>query len=178
MKINIALLFIPVLFFGLKSSGQIIEEKTKIKQDSVLRFPDCNLNEDESEKIFTKSEVVADFPGGFRKWFDFAQTNFDFDPVLERMIDTVQEYKDSLVIKFIVTRRGEICNIKIIKGDPILVAPTIKLLRSSPNWRPASAGGRHINSYRTLKLELVIDKRLQSRTVRHTFTSYFRDNDW
>ena len=67
-------------------------------------------------------------------------------------------------------------NIKVVKGNSILTEPTLKLLKSSPNWRPGLNGGRQFNSYRTLRLDILIDKKENVKTIKYYTTSYFRDN--
>ncbi len=156
--------------------GQIIDEETNIDFDTTLLAPECKLDKEELGKTFTKLELYAEFPGGFRKWFDFANANFDFNYLSQHLGDTVHHFQDSIVVKFIVARNGKICNIKVQTGNPILTEPTLKLLRLSPNWRPGLNGGRQLNSYRTLRLDILVDKKENVKTIKHYTTSYFRNN--
>jgi len=170
-----------ILGFGLtlfltRAVGQIIDEKNYNGFDTSLLASECKLDKEQLGKIFTKLEVLAEFPGGFQKWFDFAKANFDFDYLLQHLGDTVHYFQDSIIVTFIVARNGTICNIKVQTGNPILTEPTIKLLKLSPNWRPGLNGGRQLNSYRTLRLDVLIDKKDNIRTIKHYTTSYFRDN--
>lgn len=102
---------------------------------------------------------MQSFREGSKKWFDFAKANFDFAYVKHQLSDTVQHFEDSITVKFIVARNGTICNITIQTGNPILTEPTLKLLKLSPNWLPGLNGGRQLNSYRTLRLDILIDKK-------------------
>ncbi len=134
--------------------GQIIDEKTNNDFDTTLLAPECKLDKKQLGKIFTKLEVYAEFPGGLKKWFDFAKNNFDFDYISQHLGDTGQHFQDSIVVKFIVARNGTVCNIKVQTGNQVLTEPTLKLLKLSPNWRPGLNGGRQLNSYRTLRLDV------------------------
>ncbi len=110
-------------------TGQISFEQTRDNYDaedcySTLSSPECNSSRDASGKIFTKLEALAEFPGGFKKWYEFAGHQFDFKQVLQSMGDSVKELQDSIVIKFVVTRNGTICNIKLQNGNPIFLKST------------------------------------------------------
>lgn len=157
--------------------GQIIDDKISNDFDTALLAPECKLDREQIGKIFTKLEMPAEFPGGSQKWFDYAKKNFDFGYILQHLNDSVQTFQDSIIVKFIVARNGSICNIKVQGGNPILTVPTLKLLKLSPNWRPGLNGGRQLNSYRTLQLDILIDKKENINTVKHYMTSYFRKND-
>jgi hypothetical protein len=156
--------------------GQIVEDKINNDFDTTLLAQECKLDKEQLGKIFTKLEVYAEFPGGFQKWFDFAKSNFDFGYLLQHLGDTVQHFQDSIIVKFIVARNGTICNIKVHTGNPILTEPTLKLLKLSPNWKPGLNGGRQLNSYRTLRLDVLIEKKENIKTIKHYTNSYFRDN--
>ncbi|RYE43515.1 MAG: hypothetical protein EOP48_22890, partial [Sphingobacteriales bacterium] len=145
--------------------GQIIDEKNNDDFDATLLAAECKLTKEQLGKIFTKIEVYAEFPGGFQKWFDFAKANFNFDYLSQHLGDTIQHFQDSIIVKFIVARNGTICNIKVQAGNLGLTEPTLKLLKLSPNWRPGLNGGRQLNSYRTLRLDILIDKKENVKTI-------------
>jgi hypothetical protein len=174
-KVSIIFGFCLTLFLT-PAVGQIIDETNNTDFDTTLLAPQCKLDKEQLGKIFTKLEVYAEFPGGFKKWFDFAKDNFDFDYISQHLGDTVQHFQDSIIVKFIVARNGTICNIKVQTGNLVLTEPALKLLKLSPNWRPGLNGGRQLNSYRTLRLDILIDKKENIKTIKHYTTSYFRDN--
>ena len=174
-KVFIILGFCLTLFLT-PAVGQIIDEKNNNDFDTTLLAAECKLDKEQLGKVFAKLEVYAEFPGGFKKWFDFAKANFDFDYLSQHLGNTVQHFQDSIIVKFIVARNGTICNIKVQTGNPVLTEPTLKLLKLSPNWRPGLNGGRQLNSYRTLRLDVLIDKKENVKTIKHYTASYFRDN--
>ncbi len=176
LKTTLSLLYFCLTMYANTAAGQIIENKNINDFDSLLLSKECNLDKEELGKIFTKLEIYAEFPGGIQKWFDFAKANFDFMYVVEQLGDTVQYFEDSIIVKFIVARNGTICNINFKKGNPILTDPTIKLLKYSPNWRPGVHGGRLLNSYRTLKLNILIDKKENKKTIKVITSAYFMNN--
>lgn len=168
-------LYFALLQIACKGFGQIID-KNPNDFDTLLLSNECNLDKKQSGKIFTKLEIYAEFAGGFQKWFAFANRNFDFDYVANNLSDAVTIFQDSIIVKFIVARNGTVCNIKFQKGNPLLTGPIQKLLESSPNWKPGTIGGRQLNSYRTLRIDVFIDKSRHEKSIKHFMNSYFRDN--
>lgn len=138
----------------------------------------CKINKEQTENIFKRLEVLADFRGGFMKWFEYATNNFNYSSVLEKLNDSVQLFQDSIVVKFIVTKTGKLCYLQTQKGNLVLSAPVKALLSGCPYWNPGSNGGRNLNSYRTLRIDVYIDKRKGIKKIQHYSNSYFRENEW
>jgi hypothetical protein len=157
--------------------GQIIEKTSKSVYDSILLSPECSLNNKHGGKIFTKIEILSDFPGGFEKWFNFANKNFDFKHIISNLADSIHQFQDSVIVKFVVTRNGQICHAIIQKGNSVLTDPVIKLLKSSPNWKPGLSGNRELHSYRTLRIDVFIDLKAQIQEIKRQYYSYQRNND-
>jgi hypothetical protein len=175
-KLLSILFFLYVLSVNL-TIAQVIEERHPDDFDTLLLSPECRLDRDQLGKIFTKLEIYAEFPGGYQKWYDFVKTNFDFESVARLLGDTVTLFQDSIIVKFIVTRYGGVCNIQYIAGNPILTIPMTKLLRISPNWKPGLNGGRQLHSYRTLQIDFIIDRKLKKCGVKYYSNAYLRDYD-
>jgi hypothetical protein len=135
----------------------------------VSAAQDCNISDD---KIFTKTDILAEFKGGSKKWFDFAQKQFDFNSVVQNLQDS-QQFHDSIIVKFVVTKSGQVCKVTILRGNSLLSIPVINLLKSSPNWIPASSEGRMLNAYRALKIEISIDTQRKEFKIVRNFNSYY-----
>lgn len=166
-KILLILAFILAVFQK-QVFGQIVPKEEHI--DSNVLSQDCKLSEEQAGKIFTKLEVLADFRGGYENWLKYANNNFDFDYVTNK--DTSGSFQDSIVLRFVVTRVGAICAIQVVKGNHLLEEPAIKLLKHSPDWRPGSNGGRLLNSYRTIRINIYIDKERHIRQIRPSANWY------
>ena len=172
LKKTITILCI-VLSQAIYATAQIVEGVNDF--DSLFLSKECNLNKEQLGKIFTKVEISAAFPGGFNKWFDFANSNFDFENVIHQLGDTVNNFEDSIIVRFIVERNGTLCGFKFQAGNPILVQPTLRLLRLSPPWIPGIYGGRLLNSYRILRIDVIINRKQSIKTIKHYTNSYFRE---
>lgn len=153
------------------AKGQVIIEKSEASKDKKTITPECDLKY-EGEYIFTIVEIEATHNVHTQSWYQYAQKYFDFHSVVQNLSDTVKVFHDSLVVKFIVTKNGKICNIETLNGNEILVPAVTKLLKSSQPWAPAQNGGRQLNSYRTLKIEVLIDKNKNEFKIGRNYKSY------
>jgi len=127
-------------------------------RDSSFLFSNC-LSEDDSKSIFKKMEVDAYFPGGYKGWYNFLKKNLDLDSIKANINSNINNFRDTIIFKFIVSKEGNICGLSFLNSKPsILINSVIKLLLKSPNWIPATNGSRALNSYRTLKIEVCYSK--------------------
>ncbi len=168
----VAFLLLATFLLGDTSFGQKIIETPKTSKKKKHLDTECNLSDYERQYIFTKVENLATFRGFSPEWFKYAQNNFDFTLVSQKLVDTTQIFHDSIFLKFIVTKAGLICKIEVLKGNQILAAPAIKLIKQSSPWIPAVSGGRNLNAYRTLKIEVVVDKQKNEFKIVRDFNSY------
>lgn len=126
----------------------------------------CDPKTDIEDRVFTKVEVPASFPGGIKKWLAFAEQNLSAGVVLEGIPDSVIVYKDSATVKFIVTREGRICRLVFLEGVPPGLRNAVShLLKTSPKWIPASFSGRNVDAYYNLKVVVVADRLKMSCTM-------------
>lgn len=152
-------------------AGQKIQPVDPDKYDSLLLAPECKLPGYESGAIFSYTDFPADFPGYMSKWFDYANRSFDFSYIIQHNADSLKEFRDSIIVKFVVTKEGVICHITPGKGNMLLAKPVIKLLQSSPPWSPAVvSSGRNVNAWRTLQIDVLINK--DKRMILHRASSY------
>ncbi len=154
------------------ASGQSVIDTPKKSKTNKSLDTECHLTDFERQNIFTKVEVLATFKGFSPEWFKYAQNNFDFNSVSRKLSDTAQTFHDSIFLRFIVTKVGLLCKIVVLKGNNILSDPAIKLIKQSSPWTPAVSGGRNLNVYRTLKIEVYIDKQKNEFKIIRDFNSY------
>jgi protein TonB len=110
---------------------------------------------EEEDKVFTKVEIEAEFPGGSAGWTRFVTRE------IERNIDELQEDGKSgtVVILFIVDKDGKPSEVRALgcgeAGVANCLGPNSKLaevavaaIRKGPNWKPAVQNGRNVKAYR------------------------------
>jgi hypothetical protein len=171
------ILITSIFCFSISSFGQKKVQKSIQPAKKATKLNNCNLSKEDLKKIFTRMDVLANFNGGPQKWFDFVQNNFDFSYVVTQLSDSTKYFQDSAVIKFIVTRKGQLCDIKFLRGNLLLGDQIIKVLNLSPNWVPASSEGRNLNAYRTLKTEIIIDKQKRQFKISRNTNDFYQEND-
>ncbi len=126
---------------GTKDIG-IVAPPVEDKGTQVVAAP-VEKKEDE-DKVFTKVEIEASFPGGASAWTKY----------VTRAIESNQdEFTESdfgtCVVKFIVDKTGKVSAVEAttMKGSKLAEVAT-NAIRKGPNWTPAQQNGRYVNAYR------------------------------
>jgi protein TonB len=105
---------------------------------------------EEEDRIFTKVEIDASFPGGPTAWTKYVQKAIEAD---------VDEFTESdygtCLVKFIVDKTGKVSNVEAttMKGSKLAEVAT-NIIRKGPNWIPAEQNGRKVNAYRLQPITL------------------------
>ena len=114
----------------------------KVKNDPE---PTSNQNSDTiPDKVFTKVENEAAFPGGQDAWVKYMSR------AIQASIDSFTE-KDygTCLLKFIVNTDGSITNVEATTmKDTRLAETAMNALRTGPKWIPATQNGLTVASYR------------------------------
>jgi periplasmic protein TonB len=126
---------------GTKDLG-IVAPPVEDKGTQVVAAP-VEKKEDE-DKIFTKVEIEASFPGGPAAWTKYVTRAIQQD---------IDEFTESdygtCVVKFIVDKTGKVSQVEAttMKGSK-LAEIAVNAIRRGPNWTPAQQNGRYVNAYR------------------------------
>ena len=89
-------------------------------------------------------DIDAQFPGGNIERFKFLSDELIFPP------DEVNGEGGKCLLNFVVTKEGEIKNIKIIKGIEHCKScdqEAIRVIKSMPKWEPATTKNKPVDSY-------------------------------
>jgi len=85
----------------------------------------------------------ASYPGGKVAEVEFFIKNFDYSK---------GKLKGSVTIAFIVTKEGEICDIRITsKSKEYLANEVVRILKIMPQWNPAFNESEIVDSYMLIK---------------------------
>ena len=110
----------------------------------------------EENKIFTKVEIEAEFPGGMNAWRDYLQKNLD-GSVPVRNHAPVGNY--TVVMQFIVKLDGTISDIRPLTHHGYGMEDEVKrIINKGPKWKPAIQNGREIVAYRNQPVTFVVGK--------------------
>ncbi|MEO8415305.1 MAG: energy transducer TonB [Ginsengibacter sp.] len=126
---------------GTKDLG-IVAPPSEDKGTQVVAAP-VEKKEDE-DKVFTKVEIEAAFPGGPGAWQKYVTR------AISSNIDEMTETDfGTCVVKFIVDKSGKVSQVEAttMKGSK-LAEVAVNAIRKGPNWTPAQQNGRYVNAYR------------------------------
>jgi len=124
--------------YGEKGKDGAIEIITK-KNMSVSSAKDTM-----PDKVFTKVEVEASFPGGLQAWTKY---------ISEAIMDSIGRFTNrdygTCVIRFIVNVDGKVSDViaTTMKGTE-LANVSINAIKHGPKWIPASQNGKPVAAYR------------------------------
>ncbi len=126
---------------GTKDIG-IVAPPTEDKGTQVVAAP-VEKKEDE-DKVFTKVEIEASFPGGASAW-----TKYVTRTIMSNQDEFTESDFGTCVVKFIVDKTGKVSQVEAtsMKGSKLAEVAT-NAIRKGPNWTPAQQNGRYVNAYR------------------------------
>lgn len=120
-----------------------VQTETKIEKEKEIE----EVNEDAAEnKIFSRVEVEATFPGGDAAWRNFLQKNLrDTVPKSNGASEGVY----TAIVKFIVNTDGSLSDFSC-ENDPGfgMCEEVMRVISKSKKWTPAMQNGRNVNAYR------------------------------
>ena len=105
------------------------------------------INKDSgTNKIYTKVEVEASYPGGEEAWKKFISRTIDLDAPIRYGAEAGAYL---VTVKFIVNIDGKLIDIAC-ENDPGYgtCQEAIRVLKSSKKWLPASINGKKVRAYR------------------------------
>ena len=104
-----------------------------------------NINIDDDNKIFDRSEKSAYYPGGEEEWNKFVKKN----------MDKGFKGKHEVEVRFEVDKNGDLGNFLLLNKAPNQKYEEIlRLLKSSGKWFPSVQNGYCVKSYVRLSFEL------------------------
>lgn len=143
--------------YGDKGKNGVVEVVTKNKNQRIFsKSPQSiNIQDTTDDKIFTKVENEASFPGGKDSWKNYLMTNID------AAIPVKEGWKPGnyqVIVEFIVDKNGNIKNVKTINYEGTKTAThCIDLIKKGPKWQPALQNGHKVTSYRRQPISFVIE---------------------
>ena len=94
-----------------------------------------------------------EFPGGEQQWIKFIQRNFNVNTISDGLADNINEFKDTLLLKFVVTKDSLVTTPETNNArSPHFKQAVLDVLKKSPKWIPATKDGIAINAARFYRL--------------------------
>ncbi len=126
---------------GVKDIGVVAPPSVETGTQVVAAPVEKKVDED---KIFTKVEKEAQFPGGPAAWQKYVTQ------AIQRELDefTESDY-GTCIVKFVVDKTGAVSDVQAttMKGTK-LAEVAVNAIRKGPRWVPAQQNGRYVNAYR------------------------------
>ena len=124
-------------------------------KDLVVFDPPKGKEIDEDTKPFIKVEESATFEGGdlntFLKWVSM-HIQYPEDA-------SIMGLEGKVVVQFVVGKKGKVEDVIIIrKVDPLLDQEVLRVLLTSPVWKPGRQGGRDVRQQFSLPLTFKLQK--------------------
>ena len=138
------LFFIPFFLTGLYACCQEYKDTT-FSTGQFTCSCKYNLNVDDDNKIFDRSEEPAHYPGGEEEWKKFVKKN----------MDKGFKGKHEVEVRFQVDKNGDLSTFLLMNKSPNQkYEEVLRLLKSSGKWFPSVQNGYCVKSYVRLSFEL------------------------
>ncbi|MGN6604143.1 MAG: N-acetylmuramoyl-L-alanine amidase [Ginsengibacter sp.] len=124
-------------------NGVFILDNATIKNEKPI-WPEGGQASKASDKVFTKVQVEASFPGGQQAWQKY---------IAKVITDSISKFTKTdygtCVVRFIVNVDGTVSDVvaTTMKGTE-LAKITISAIKNGPKWIPASQNGKAVAAYR------------------------------
>jgi hypothetical protein len=108
------------------------------------------------EKVFTKTQVPAAFPGGKEAWQKYLERNLDVDVPVKNGAPPSQY---NVTVRFLVDEQGGLSNIEA-ENDPGYgtAAEAVNLIKKGPNWVPAKQNGKEVKYWMKQNITFVVSE--------------------
>lgn len=126
---------------GKKDEG-FVAPPVESKGTGVVEAP--KKAEEDYDKVFTKVEKEAKFPGGMEGWKKYLERNLNANVAAD---DGAPAGNYTVKVQFIVDKEGGISNVSAIevpKACPSCGPEAVKVIKKGPKWEPAVQNGRNV----------------------------------
>ena len=126
---------------GKKDEG-FVAPPVEAKGTGVVEAP--KKVEEDYDKVFTKVEKEAKFPGGMEGWKRYLERNLNANVAAD---DGAPTGNYTVKVQFIVDKEGGISNVQAIeipKACPSCGPEAVKVIKKGPKWEPAVQNGRNV----------------------------------
>ncbi len=132
------------------NTNQIVQAPVEDKGTAVVEAPKT----DDEDKIFTKVEKEAEFPGGLDGWRRYLERNLNAQVPVD---NGAPEGNHTVIVRFIVSRDGTISDVSCEKDPGYgMCQEAIKVIKKGPKWTPALQNGRNVNAYRSQPITFAV----------------------
>ena len=137
---------------------EIVEDEVEIEKE--LEIEETETDEDEiieieedDEEFFMVVENMPEFPGGDLGLMKFIQKNVRYPAIAKEYNITGKVY-----VSFIVDKKGNVTNVKIVRGvDKNLDAEALRVVSSLPKYKPGKQRGKPVRVMFTIPINFTLN---------------------
>ena len=111
--------------------------------------------EEDYDKVFTKVEKEAKFPGGPDAWRRYLERNLNANVAAD---DGASPGNYTVKVQFIVDKEGNVSDVKALTSHGYgMEEEAVRVIKRGPKWKPAIQNGRQVKAYRKQPVTFVIN---------------------
>lgn len=130
----------------------IVQAPVEDKGTQIVEAPKSN----DEDKIFTKVENEAAFPGGEAAWRRYLEKNLNASTPVD---NGAPEGTYQVIVRFIVSKDGSISDVTAeSKHGYGMEDEAVKIIKRGPKWTPALQNGRNVNAYRRQPITFLVQE--------------------
>lgn len=133
------------------NTKQVVQAPVEDKGTQVVEVPVKAVEED---KIFTKVEIEAEYPGGTGAWKKFLERNLNGQVAAD---NSAPSGKYTVVVRFIVAKDGSVSDITPETSVGYgMEAEAVRAIKKAPKWTPAQQNGNIVKAYRRQPITFMV----------------------
>ncbi len=134
-----------------ENTKQVIQAPVEDKGTQVVEVPTKVVEED---KVFTKVEIEAEYPGGQGAWGNYLRKNLNANVASD---GGAAPGSYTVIVRFIVAKDGTISEVtpetSIGNG---MEQEAVRVIKKGPKWTPAQQNGNVVKAYRRQPITFVV----------------------
>lgn len=123
-------------------------------EESTAEAPAPKVEEEDYDKLFTKVEQEASFPGGQAGWAKYLTKNLNTQVGID---NGAPPGTYQVLVSFIVDKQGNISDVQLVTDPGYgMGAEAMRVIKKGPAWSPANQNGHIVNSRKTQPISFVV----------------------
>lgn len=134
------------------NTKQIVQAPVEDKGTQVVEAPKAV----EEDKVFTKVEIEAEYPGGQGAWANYLRKNLNAQVATD---NNAAPGTYTVIVKFIVSKDGTISDVSPETSVGYgMEQEAVKVIKKGPKWTPAQQNGNIVKAYRRQPITFVVSE--------------------
>ena len=134
-----------------ENTKQVVQAPVEDKGTQVVEVPTKVVEED---KVFTKVEIEAEYPGGQGAWANYLRKNLNGQVASD---GGAAPGSYTVIVRFIVAKDGTISEVTPETSVGYgMEAEAVRAIKKGPKWTPAQQNGNVVKAYRRQPITFVV----------------------